>query len=299
MSHGPGIIQRAVLTHLANGNSLPSSECLRWRIYGELRPDRPINNLDELPGSWNATFARSIERLESQGKIQTSRRRLKSLQECVEHYPGKTLQKSVRLIRLELLPILAKLASSGAASPRYHTTANEAYWVRTAQNKDHRAWDTAWKKLLPGLQRAYGVAFDDRILGVIIKGKSLFEKSTFSDTRSFVDLAAGCAPLLPPETAADLQHVVTTFLPADTAGALELKSYVHRFAYVSDSGAGHYSLSSDTLKQLYNARKEFLESLPGFSLANRRYQPEPRHSPLLQKLFDHTVFQKFVFVQLA
>jgi hypothetical protein len=90
------------------------------------------------------------------------------------------------------------------------------------------------------------------------------------------------------------------------AGFLRLKSYVHAFAHVPRHR--HCWLKEITVDFLNRARPNVVQNLPGYIAPRRpagppsrscRYMVEEKHSEKLNRLFDHSVFQRFQFLQLG
>ena len=103
MSRGTGAIQNAILKAVFEAETPPSFEAMRWSLYPAAK-NKPV--ADSLPASWNTAFSRSLYGLADATKpqIRIERRPLKDLQECIRHYPSKTLNTMTRSIRSELLP---------------------------------------------------------------------------------------------------------------------------------------------------------------------------------------------------
>lgn len=303
MSRGPGIIQKSIIGHVReNGEGTLTVETMRWALYDKLK-EKALAPDGSLPTAWNTAFSRAVERLAAPPRSQlvVNRRPLASLEECVQHYPGKTLLVATRRLRLELLPSLKDFVEQNHQPPRYSAASNEEYHIEQLPRQDRKAFEQEWKRLVAELKQAFAVSDDDTLLSLIVKGKSLFEeKSTLSERRSFLELSSACcrSGMLSEGLSDRLRRFTERFLPANTAGSLRLKSYIHLFALPSRNG--RYSLKERTIQELRRRNKAFVESLPGFKPVDsqRRYR-KPQHSPMLHKLFDQTVFQDFRFIHLA
>jgi hypothetical protein len=222
---------------------------------------------------------------------------LAGLQECIEHYPGKTLIAATRELRMRLLPVLGQLVDAAVVGPRYSVAQTERYHAEHLPKPQLKALRGQWLELKGNLKRVYASTSDDRaIFALMVNGAALFEDATFTDRRSFREACAACCAL-PPHVAAQVHDFERRFVPPNTVGSLELRNYVHSIVHAS--ARGRYALRDEIKTHLHTMCKDYLEAMPGFRSGARRFAREPEHSPLLDKLFDQSVFQKFEFVALA
>jgi len=220
----------------------------------------------------------------------------------VEHYPGKTLISSIRQLRLALLPALKQIVETSGWRPRYSAAANELYHIGQLSDGEKSALRNRWRYLRAKLRKTYSDSDNKDLFALMVKGDSLFEKSTVNERRSFLEISSlTCESGVLSATLATKTHdFAESFLPPATAGALKLKSYIHNFAHLNQNG--RYSLKEETVEDLYGVRKDILEALPEFKLADRtaHFLGRGHHqSPVLNKLFDQSVFQDFRFVTRA
>lgn len=309
MSRGDGYFQRAVIGALTEAaeESL-TMEGLRWRLY-EDSGKPPLQPGEELPSAWNTSFRRTIIGLERHGRINIDSRPLESLEECIIHYPGKTLSASARLLRAKLLPVILDWSrKEGGLKPRYGDAANEDYQVKKLRKEGKWAeLSDQWQLLEERLRPLYGKASSspDDFLRLICKGRNLFRTTDIETGISF-SLAVSKvrrSGQSPTDLTDDLQAFLELFMPAGQAGSLKLHGFMHELAEVPRHG--QCKLRDSTLDYLHTHQKELVESMPGFQ---RKPAPpfqgfygvreEYTYDPDLVKLFDQTVFQDFKFISL-
>lgn len=114
MSKGFGARQRAILARLGDE---PTTSCrLRWEL-AEAEPERAFEGRaakgwlrdGRIRGAFNSSHARALNRLEAEGAIRVTPRKLQSLDELIAHFPFKTLRLDLHDLRLRLLPLLQKV----------------------------------------------------------------------------------------------------------------------------------------------------------------------------------------------
>lgn len=313
MSRGLGHVQRSVLDHLGGAAGVTTFETLRWELWGRRESGgRPDATCEQLPGAWNTTVRRAVAGLERDKHIATERRRLDSFDECVTHFPNKTLIANVRKLRLDLLPVLRGWTQGGRVRSRYGRYDNELFYLKSLKAEEMKERRRAWTWLEPALTRclaSFAKRDRDLLFLLVAKGKNLFETDEITCRRSFALLAERLLEhsLLSAPVAQRLRELCRLILPPDEVGFLQLKGLVHEFAYVPRYRRG--SLKTDTVDWLEKdpESKGVLEKLPGYEApveASRhgpiRFAPgKAVHSKLLNSLFDQTVFQKFQFVRSA
>jgi hypothetical protein len=314
MSRGPGHLQEAILRSAADAAEKSLTvETLRWVLFENGKPPRRTSP-NNLSTGWNTSFRRAVEGLAERRRIIVQRRPLHTFEECVEHYPAKTLQGEARSLRLTFLPVLLEWTrEKGGLRPRYDTSANEIHHLRQLR-KDRRNVEelrSQWSSLEERLRSIYGnVAkqHSDSLVRLICKGRDLFGIRDVHTSFSFTQLVEGAlvTGLLPTDLMNDLRSFVDKFLPQTKADALKLRSFVHELANVPHSG--QCTLRSETLKYLHERRRRDVEAMPGFrerkrgfpkSWNKRSSEYEYEYAPQLRKLFDHTVFQNFGFIALS
>jgi hypothetical protein len=301
MSRGPGDLQRLILAYLSESTVPVTTESMRWSLYEHLGT-APTSPDGTLPNRWNTSFARAVNSLasESRSLLHIERRPLTSLEECIAHYPGKTLQVAVRRQRQELLPALLEWTQETyGASPRYGAAANEQYFVERLPPDRAMELRSEWCRLESVVRPAFAESGSDDLFLLLVKGRSLFYGLDVELKESFTELAKQCqhSGRLSLSAACMIRKFADELLSIHDTGSLELKSFVHEFAKVPTRG--QCSLRRDTMEALHRLRKPFVESLPGFEPAQPRGLRDAKHSDALDKLFDQTVFQKFNFVSRA
>jgi hypothetical protein len=308
MSRGPGQVQKAILEHLRMEPELNSFEAMRWEVYHRLgHPILPAGGA--LPTKWNTSFRRALDNLaEGAAKRLTLEvRHLSGLDECIRHYPGKTLKVDVYRLRRALLPVLSDWAEGRGPGPRYTMADNERFHLGGLADDALESLQMVWRTIEPKLiERLGSLSLEARntLFLCLAKGKSLFESMSIQSGKSFVELARECIgeQIVQGDSAEKLDSLCGQFLSVRTAGFLQLKSYVHAFANVPKHR--RCRLKDETLEQLYRVQPEVLEVLPGFIPAPKHTSPfhfdrsSPTHSDRVHSLLDQTVFQNFVFAKL-
>jgi hypothetical protein len=252
---------------------------------------------------------RALKALEKDRRVEIVRRRLESLEECVEHYQGKTFSGAVRRLRRELLPVLLRWTQDGDAYPKYNPADNEKFYLASLPQEDRQALRVIWLRLEPQLMALLPEAARaqrNTLFQLVAKGKAIFELQELDCRGALVEHVLRCyeAQLLPELLAAEVKAFADRMLPAATAGHLRLKGYIHQFANVPQYRG--CSLKEKTVEYLDKARPDIVRSLPGYVApekpADRRlyfYSREAQHSPQLHTLIDQTVFQNFHFLRVA
>jgi hypothetical protein len=276
---------------------------MRWALF------EPVKGLplpsDGLPGPWNSSFTRAVHELAEEPRhlLEIERRPLASLEECVEHFPNKTLDGMTRAVRVELLPALLEWTNDESGpGPHYSAASNEEYHINRFDRDQRREVRQQWLAIEDALVTLHASIRTADLFHLIAKGKALFTKSTLQDRNSFAYYLQACndQKQLPAELSERLRRFAESVLPLAQVGFLKLKSYIHAFAHLPSRGA--FSLKPPTIEALHSKRKAFVESLPGFeapSESRRRFGGEPTHSDRLLHLFDKTVFQEFQFLRLT
>jgi hypothetical protein len=310
MSRGLGWIQNALLDHLIGQRGATTFETLRWDLWERSHP-MPIMPGPDLPNKWNTSVMRAVKCLEKGARIKVERRRLISFDECVFHYPNKTLRGSVRRLRLQLLPALLRCTNNeGDAFPRYNRAANEKFHLQSLTPVVRKTLRNSWLRVEPRLIELLplsGRADRNVLFQLAVKGKSIFETGDLECRGSFAEHLQICTEhkLLPDPLASDLRILSDSMLAPTDAGHLRLKSYIHTFAAVPQHRG--CSLRKETVTYLDQSCPEVVRKLPGYvapevPVNRHNYMMgarEPKHSQQLYGLFDQTVFQRFHFLQLA
>lgn len=296
MSRGHGELQRTIISHVQGAPTGLTVESMRWDLYEKLeKPMVPAGG--ELPPKWNTSFARAVKRIAADPRkfFGIERRRLKSLDECLSHYPGKSLRADVRHHRQELLPALVEWTQEKyGASPHYSEGENELYYVARL-SETRRDWlRQEWTRLETLIRPTFAESASEHLLLLFLKARALFQGLNAKSPFSFAAMVRESCEELPKAVAEQLETFAEKFVSDTSAGALKLQSFVHEFASVPRHG--QCSLRRDTLEALHRLRPKFVEALPGFNSGRTRWAQEPKYPDALHKLFDQTVFQKFQFI---
>lgn len=301
MSRGPGRLQRDILdaVKLRPGTTL---EALRWEMCPTAVPPT-----GRLPGSWNSSFSRAVESLRQRGHLVVEDRALADLDEWQSHYPGKALHRATRELRLQLLPELVAWINSGEGpNPRYSAAENERFVAKRIDREEMAALALRWRKLERQLRPLLASSESNHLFLLIARGKQLFETVPVTTRTSLRELYGICESggLLPPDVSKQVKEFVEEFLPELDAGALGLKSYIHAISRGIPKH-GHCELGDDALDALHRRKRALLESLPGFQPAPPKGRGlfvgrwGPKHSPMLKKVIDQSVFHDFKFLKVA
>ncbi len=301
MSRGLGELQREISKYVGESAEPVTVEFMRWSLYERLGKPR-IPEDGALPNEWNTSFSRAVNSLVSRSNplLQIEKRRLASLEECVMHYPGKTLLAATRRLRTTLLPALLEWTREKlGAAPHYNTAENEQYLVEHLPQDRVRCLRVKWMRLESLMQPSFARSGGDDLLLLFAKGGALFRGIEIRSRHSFAELVRTCCVGgdLPSGVVGELRRFATDFLSPATAGSLKLKSFVHEFAHVPPRG--QCSLCESTKEALHRLRKPFVELLAGFRPAENKCLRNPHYSDAMDKLFDQTVFQRFKFVRPA
>lgn len=289
-------------------------ESVRWELYER-------SNSTDLPKPWSSAVNRAVNSLASasQGhRLIIEKRKLVTLEEWVRHYPGKTHYKSVRQLRLDLLPTLAKwVARSDGPGPRFDAEENERF-VLHGEKKGYQGHAAAeirraefgaqWNALEAQLWPHLGSDRAEDVLYLLVRGRQLFTQSPVSAKFSFDQLAERCVQqnLLPGPLLVQLRSLADRFLPPEKVGFLAVKSHVYQC--IMPVRIRQPDLKPDALKALLAAKPAYMKSIPGFTAPDTQTKgfifPEEQrwgnavadNSPLA-RLIDNSSFQKFSFLR--
>jgi hypothetical protein len=309
-------LQREILRIVEEAEGPPTIEGLRWTTYQNL--GYVIGRERKLPTKWNTSVRRAASGLFRGGHINISVRRLANFEECVAHYPYKSLSDETRKVRETFLPSLLKwFRDPRGFGPKYGVSSNEKFYLESLGEAFHEELKIRWSKIEDWLRSLYGTAKNspDDLLKLICKGRGLFRESVFLVRRihegggitvdaALTDLieAVRRKQKLPDELATELEKLKELVLPRETASVLRFKSLVHELADIPRHG--QCSLKQTTLDYLHQEMKTSVEKMPGFKQKEGlRYDfggpPQFEYDSKLKKLFDHTVFQNFHFLSLS
>ncbi len=282
---------------------------MRWAMY-ENAGNPKLGAGDELPTKWNTSFRRAAYGLAERGLVAINKRPLKSFKECVDHYPEKTLISNTRSLRRRLLPTLLEWTEEASGRwPKYGVAANETYHLQRLSQRQRERINARWLRIEESLRSIYGAAAksNDDLLRLICKGRALFRCNDIAVDSSLDGLieSACLGNIVTEALAAELRGFKEQFLPAQSAQALRLKSFIHELADVPSTGKCRLKIG--TLEYLHKHQKDFVEAMPGFRRKENSFRSlwarqrdaneyEYEYDSELEQLFDHTVFQRFCFM---
>ena len=268
MSRGLGSLQRDVLAYVREQSSPTTLENVRWALHER-------SNSNDLPKQWAFAVDRAVKSLAStsQGhRLVIEKRKLVTLEEWVRHYPGKTLDKSVRQLRLDLLPTLADwLVRSDGPGPRFDAEENErfvlhgestGYQGRVAAETRRAEFGAEWTALEAQLWPHLADESAEAVLYLLVRGRQLFTRSRVSAELSFGQLVERCVQqkLLPAPLLVQLRSLADRFLPPEKVGFLALKSHVYQC--IMPVRIRQPDLKPAALKALLAAKPAYMKSIP-------------------------------------
>lgn len=315
MSRGLGRLQRDIRDYLAAASGPITFETMRWGLFEHKSPDASSARLrnGKLPGSWNSSLSRALDGLAAGNSgVTIERRRLESIDEFVEHYPGKSLVAKTRQLRIGLLPGLARIAGTGKHAARYSMAENERWYLKTVASEKIAELQGVWRHIEPELVRQLTHVHGedtDHLFFLIARAKSLFASAPLECNRS---IAQCLRPLvehgaLPPAMLKTLTELSESLVPSAQVGFLGLKTFIRTFVDIPRTGSG-YRLKPETLNALEDTCPQVVQTLPGYEPPRPRrglspfafhHGPRSTHGTGIHKLIDKAAFAKFVFVRMA
>lgn len=297
MSRGLGRLQQAILNRV-KASGLTTVESARWDVRKE-------GGEDDLTVATLNAVKRAVESLVARKLIICTERPLQSVAECIAHYPGKTTRVAIRKLRVELLPALLQPDSGQPIYQRYSRDDNEKFQYERLSDADKKLLRRNWLSVERELAALLGSTDDaqhrSRLARLYAKGESIFDSGRLMVSQAFSEHLARCRLILSADLLGRLEHFCTSLLDVEMAGNLKVRSFVHTFANVSSRGT--CSLKDDTIEHLNKVRRDYLESLPDYKSSsvsgNFFMRDNSRQDPILHRLFDHTVFQSFHFLELV
>ncbi len=304
MSRGLGEVQQDIIRFLSESGGTHTTESLRWSLYEQKQKSQTVA-IAALPTKWNTSFRRAIKNLvEQRQRLLLHPRPLSNLEECVTHYPCKTLEFKIRRLRLELLPALLDWTKENlGAAPRYQESSREEYYLKANPDRinDLKA---EWDQLERSLREAFLSSGMHSLLELMCRARFLFHKTNPNTARSFTQLVDFCIreDCLEGGIASQLKTFSQAFFSRQDSETLTFKSLIHEFAEVPNRG--ECKLRKDTLEELLKRRPEYVKGLPGFWQPDRPDRwgfpmiEEVKYGVEIHRLFDKTVFQNFNFISL-
>jgi hypothetical protein len=308
MSKGHGALQRRIITQVREAPSFHTIESLRWKFFEEDLSERS-QAVERLSTSANTSFLRSALKLEQSGQIIVEKRPLSSLQECVHHYPSKTLDARVRWMRQHLLPALVEwVTDKSGAGPRYGESSNEEYHINENPEKVQTI-GRQWTDIEKAVRHAFLETGDQPWLELICRVRFLLGMSNLKPVNgaswSVAQLVNAClAQSRSNQSLGDrLREFSNHVLPKEESESLKFKSLIHTFTEIPHRR--ECRLKYETCEELLKRRPEIVRQLSGFreppeSRWLRQFPREVKHyGPEIHKLFDKKVFEDFQFLKPA
>lgn len=306
MSRGLGKTQLWIIDNLSSPSGVAATlETLRWS-YFESSPEYVPGG--PLPKKIENTLKRATESLADRKLVSLSKRRLSSFEECVLHYPNKTLSGNTRAIRKRLLPHLAVAIEKGEIWPKYSTAENEEFLVKSMSQSERESGLLQWMSLETKLRTLYGQEEQDDgesmlFLQLLARGNELFRDTSVSCTKSFGSLltSTDSEAALPASLRNDLLQFYRTAFPEQNSSEVQFKSVLHQMAYISKNAS--YTLRKEALEILHRADTDYIEEFSGTKIDEQFgrsfFMHNPKYDPAIKHLFNHSVFRSFTFLEKA
>ena len=319
MSRGPGKIQKSILEALQEQDKSILRNKLQWKLS---RKNGSVVITDELCGgvskgyiedSYVKAFQRSLKRLHETGKIIVRKRKLRNIDEFIEHYPFKTSSLEIFQLRCKLFPHVKSYLEGPYSDAPFTLRHNELYVlkkIKTEHPEQTRRYSVQWKKIEKKIiQRLPNGKHKIRNLWVklVVKGQQLFLDDRVRYRLAFhtiIKRIEDAKEKLGPyesELFAEIQKFKRRVFNLQVMMHSRLKSQLYLIAYFNER-------TTPSLKQ--EIKEHFLDKEPGIVTAlPDHHQPErkggfgvprfePSFSPILDNLIDRYVFSSFEFLSI-
>ncbi len=314
MSRGSGRVQRAILDRLEVHGPMQANE-LCWQLAdaeGKIRIDGEIAEIRQgaIVKPFYSAFNRALSGLREKGKVTVVPTKLTGLDEVIRVYPFKTTDLATRELREKLLPAIPAYLTSlnknrWKRREKFSLTENESYLVGMLSEDERQAFRHKWKGLEPQLFDLMSALRDDPkrrdlVLRVIQRGRGLFGVGVGHDPAALESLlqALSSVSLTPQEESVyrAVSSVYRSAIPERQARRARLKTQLYAVAYF---GAKTPVRLNHEFVTALSLSYPFIQQLPGHQPAESRWNREVQpttFSPMLNRLFDRTVFSSFNFI---
>jgi hypothetical protein len=301
MSKGLGKIEKKILVDLTQQGET-TAESLRWSCF---EATEGYESGMDLSDSMSASFRSALRSLKEKNLVIVGERALQNFDECVQHYPGKTLRGKVRTLRMALLPSLRQWVNA-----RYSLADNEAYHAHELTEEEKLWLSDRWHRLEPGIRSEFNESSNNDLLLLIAQARFRFTGQGCDTKQSLGDLIGKSSILLRSEQVQSLESLYARFLPLEARNLLALKSLIYQFVEPPGKNRGSMKhalkLRDDTIQYLHKSEqtRNFIISLPGYKPGGEPFirswlAPKTTFDESMHDLFDLKVFEQFNFVRLA
>ena len=271
-----------------------SVESFRWQVWTEEEGHKDLSR------GFASSFKRAVENLAERQRLSVVKRRLKSIDECIQHFPGKTRDIAVKELRDELLPALQRCLGDSDFRLRFARRDYELFHYERLSASQKRRVEKAWRTIEPDLinelRDQVNPGNRDCIFWLFTKCKMLFEGARGELPLALQGYLNNCKSIIAEALFQRINRLYQSFLPQDVLGNLVVRNFVHTFADVPQHR--RCMLKEETIDLLDQTCSEIVRKLPQYQESDRvhnRFRTQ-NHDPVLHKLLDHTVFQEFLFV---
>lgn len=324
MSRGPGRMQRLVIAELSH-EPIGWNELL-WRlakeepgaisVQGELVPGVRLGKIR--PPFYKA-FDRAVLSLAKARRLDVEKRKLRTADELVRHYPFKTLRLEARDLRSALLPVVVTIASQ-----RHRVKASseiEDHLLHQKRQEDPSygaSWLEQWLPIRASIgavlaTSAAGAQYD-LLLQLLARGQHFFDHTSTVTSiavhqrngnmrpTSLLHLIQLTEQTLPVSTVAALKALYRRAIPRDRHEQRLLKDLLFRVGeFRRDKAPG---LSQTTKEELLKLAPEIVRDLPGYTPAvpQRSFLDRERRAgfgPHLNLVLDRHALDPFTFLTAA
>lgn len=301
MSRGLGKLQ-TLIKHQVEADKVSTMESLRWKLY-----DKPLGPLDRLPSAWNINFRRAINSLIEKEVITHEERRLESIDEWEQHYPGKSLQNKIRLLRLTFIPVLATWLREDKGA-HYNAAENERFILSGGRAHHQIFWRNEfpeelakkWRALEPHVRAALAKTDAAPLVLLLARGKQLFEHYRIEVKTSLREsmIMLQKSGVLDADLASRIKTFVDEVSPETTVAQMNFKSLMRAIAVIPTKGAA--DLRDEAKNYLLEKKRNEVLAMPGTAIRERKMSPawrnQVQYSPDMKRIVDHGVFQKYNFL---
>ena len=322
MSRGPGKIQKSILDTLQEQDGPILRNKLQWKLA--FQNDNVVKTREHckeilegyIEDPYIKSFQRALKGLRENGKISVQERKLRDIDDFIDHFPFKTVYLDILMLRKELLPLVKSFINSPYRGSQYTKGDNELYVLEQIKKESpskFRRYATAWKKIenrILDLLVRQNPHEKKRWTSLLIKGRQLFLDTRAQYRMAFHFIIEKIEKYQEPMSETEMkllvdikQYTRKVFRP-EVMQYSKLKSQLHLVAYFSERTK--IGLKEDIKMYFLAERPEIVENLPEHHQAKNHemfgkfpLSFSPSFSPILDKLIDRYAFSKFEFLELG
>lgn len=309
MSRGPGKLQSTILDAVEAKGSISFGQ-LCWHLAEE--DGHRISDEGELSQTFYTSCHRAVNRLVDEGRLPRNRRKLRSIAELAMHYPYKTRRKTMRDLRLRLLPHLKDYLDE-TQKRQFGSAEVERFFLSQQSAAVMREVGQRWQSLEELLCKLLGEVPSERrevVLDLIVKGRaSLLDSNGAthpSDLGSLIKRALFASGQSEAEHSVytKIKELYATCFPLDKRRLMNLKDQLYVVADLSQRGNGKPYLKENFKQELLRRDGLYLEVLPGHRIETAipipgysiDFPPSIYYSPILDQLIGRDSLAAFDFL---